>query len=498
DWTANFYLTDVVCPMYPNISAIESYAKSAKAKRPLIMCEYTHAMGNSNGTLKEYWDVIHKYKGLQGGFIWEMWDHGLDQTLPDGTKRSAYGGNYGEVKHDGNFVCDGMFFPNRTPKPAMEEFKYLAAPISIKSTGKNSGKYELFNKFFFIDLSGYKLRYEVTTEGVVCAKGLVKLPAVKPRKKSIISIPAIDLNSGSTGERFLTFTLEDKSGHQVAWEQFALPTAKIVKSKLAKVVSDGLIGIELEKILDKDGNLQLPNQVAAPKLTLWRAPTDNDAIGTVSTKWDNWGLRDLKVADCKVKQVGKKATVTRTWKTSKGIAIKHVQTIESAGGKLNITEAVTLPKQLDDVARVGINFELNGLLNNYTYFGVGPHESVPDRAIGRVGKYQSSVAEMLTNYIKPQENGGRVGVRWFELRDVHGNGLRFDLDKPRMVTTLNLRSEDLASATHNVYLKRSGSTIVTIDGAHRGVGTASCGPDTLDRYKIRPGLHKFTWSVSVL
>ncbi|MEY3714872.1 MAG: hypothetical protein RJB59_675, partial [Actinomycetota bacterium] len=103
NWTHNHDLTDVVCPMYPDISAIISYAKSKKAERPLIMCEYTHAMGNSNGTLAEYWEAIHSLKGLQGGFIWEMWDHGLDQTLEDGTVRSAYGGDYGETRHDGNF-----------------------------------------------------------------------------------------------------------------------------------------------------------------------------------------------------------------------------------------------------------------------------------------------------------------------------------------------------------------------------------------------------------
>lgn len=495
DWTANFDLTDLVCPMYPSIAAITSYAKSAKAKRPLIMCEYTHAMGNSNGTLKEYWDAIHSLKGLQGGFIWEMWDHGLDQTLPDGTKRSAYGGNYGELKHDGNFVCDGMFFPDRIPKPAMAEFKYLAAPVFITKKG---AKYQVFNKFFFIDLSGYKLRYEVTTNGDVTAKGNIKLPAVKPRKSALISVPTKDLNSAATGERFLTFILEDKSGHEVAWEQFAITTKKSAAPKLAKIVETGLIGIGIEKIVNKDGSLNLPQQEAAPKLTLWRAPTDNDDIGTAHHKWNNWGLRDLKVGDCKVIFKGKSATVTRTWKTSKGIAIKHVQTVESIAGQIKISEAITLPKQLDDVARVGINFEVNGLLNNYTYFGVGPHETVPDRAIGRVGKYKSSVSDLMTDYIKPQENGGRVGVRWFELRDVHGKGLRIELDKPRMVTTTHARSEDLADATHNVYVKRSGTTVITIDAAHRGVGTASCGPDTLDKYKIKPGLYKFAWSVSAI
>jgi beta-galactosidase len=498
NWTINFDLSDVVCPMYPSISAIESYAKSSKAKRPLIMCEYTHAMGNSNGTLKEYWDVIHKYKGLQGGFIWEMWDHGLDQTLPDGTKRSAYGGNYGEKKHDGNFVCDGMFFPDRTPKPAMEEFKYLAAPVFIKQKTKTGAKYEVFNKHFFIDLSGYKLRYEVTINGDLESFSNLKLPAVKPRKAALVSIPAKVLKSKESGERFLTFILEDQSGREVAWEQFALPSKKLAKPKVSKVVEEGLIGFDIDNLVDAKGNLLLPYQEAAPKLTLWRAPTDNDRIGTAGHKWNAWGIRDLKVESCKVVRKGKGATITKVWKTSAGISIKHVQQVEAVAGSIKVTETVSLPKQLDDVARVGINFEVKGLLNEYKYFGVGPHESVPDRALGRIGKYKSSVANLMTDYIRPQENGGRIGVRWFELKNVQGKGLRIDLDKPRMVTTLHVRSEELADATHNVFVKRSGTTVVTIDAAHRGVGTASCGPDTLPKYKIRSGVHKFTWTVSVI
>ncbi|MEY2691484.1 MAG: hypothetical protein RLZ80_751, partial [Actinomycetota bacterium] len=437
NWTANFDLSDVVCPMYPNIGAIENYAKAiqsgkrkSETRRPLIMCEYSHAMGNSNGTIKEYWDVIHKYKGLQGGFIWEMWDHGLDQTLPDGTKRSAYGGNYGEKKHDGNFVCDGMFFPDRTPKPAMSEFKYIAAPVFITKKG---AKYQVFNKFFFIDLSGYKLHYEISVDGLPKSSGSIKLPAVKPRKASLISIPANALKVEGAGERFLTFTLTDKNGHEVAWEQFALKSAAAKKpTKIAKVVSDGLIGFDLEKIVDKQGNLNLPEQVVAPQLTLWRAPTDNDAIGKSAHYWNMWGLRDLKLTSSKVTKKGKSALVTKTWKTGKGISVKHIQKVEVVAGQIKITETVTVPKQLHDVARIGINFELNGSLENYEYFGVGPHETVPDRALGKIGRYFGKVEDQLTDYIKPQECGGHVGVRWFELRNGQNRGLRIELDKPRM------------------------------------------------------------------
>lgn len=494
NWTHNHDLTDVVCPMYPDISAIISYAKSKKADRPLIMCEYTHAMGNSNGTLAEYWDAIHTHKGLQGGFIWEMWDHGLDQTLPDGTQRSAYGGDYGETKHDGNFVCDGMFFPDRSPKPALQEFKYIAAPITITAKSLKTGKFEIFNKNFFVDLRGMKLRYEVTVNGKTTVSGDVKLPAVKPRNKAVFAVPASALKTDATpGERFVNFSLVltnstpwSHIGHEVAWYQFALPSKPLPKAKLAK---------EPQSYVNSEGSIILPFGEVAPRLNLWRAPTDNDAIGRISEKWDNWGLRDLQRVSSKVTTRGAVTKIAHIWKTSAGITIKHNQTVESVESGLRVTDEVTLPKQLDDVARVGINFELNGGLDQYTYFGTGPAETMPDRSIGKVHRWSSTVAAQYVPYVKPQENGGHTGVRWFTLTNQTSHGLYVQLDKPRMVTVTPMRSTDLADTSHNVFLQQSGNTVVSIDAIQRGVGTASCGPDTLPKYKIKPGTYKWSWTV---
>ncbi len=494
NWTHNYDLTDVVCPMYPNISAIISYAKSKKADRPLIMCEYTHAMGNSNGTLAEYWEAIETYKGLQGGFIWEMWDHGLDQTLEDGTTRSAYGGDYGEVKHDGNFVCDGMFFPDRSPKPALQEFKYLAAPVKITAKNLKTGKFEIFNKNFFVDLRDFKLRYEVTVNGKTTISGDVKLPVVKPRNKAVFGLPASALKADSTpGERFVNFSLVLASstpwshiGHEVAWYQVALPSKPLPKAKLAK---------QPQSYVNDEGSIILPFGEVAPRLNLWRAPTDNDAIGRISEKWDNWGLRNLHRESSKVTKRGAVTKITHVWKTSTGITIKHNQTVESVDSGLRVTDEIVLPKQLNDVARVGINFELNGGLNNYTYFGTGPAETMPDRSIGKVHRWSSTVNEQYVPYVKPQENGGHMGVRWFTLTNQTSHGLYVQLDKPRMVTVTPMRSADLADATHNVFVQPCGNTVVSIDAVQRGVGTASCGPDTLPKYKVKAGIHKLSWTV---
>ncbi|NCX76455.1 MAG: DUF4981 domain-containing protein [Actinobacteria bacterium] len=493
NWTINHDLTDVVCPMYPEISAIISYAKSKKATRPLIMCEYSHAMGNSNGTIAEYWDAVHSLKGLQGGFIWEMWDHGLNQRLEDGTIRSAYGGDYGETKHDGNFVCDGMFFPDRSPKPALQEVKQISSPIKISAKNLKTGRFEIFNKQFFNDLREFKLRYEITVNGKVVISGDAKLPQVKARKNAIFTIPSKFLKAGDgAGERFINFNLESavskpwaQMGFEVAWAQIALPAKPLPKAKPAK---------ERKSFVTQEGLILLPSCEVAPKLTLWRAPTDNDLIGRIAEKWDNWGLRDLQRSNVQVTHKGTTTRVVTTWKSGAGIAIKHEQLVESVESGIRVTETVTLPKQLDDVARVGINFELSGDLDQLVYFGTGPFETMPDRAIGKVHRWSSSVADQYVPYIKPQENGGHVGVRWFSISNRTNHGLYFQLDKPRMVTVTPMRSTDLADATHDVFVNKSGNTVVTIDAAHRGVGTASCGPDTLDKYRIKPSVYKWSWT----
>ena len=494
NWTTGHDITDVVVPMYPDISAIISYAKSKKADRPLIMCEYSHAMGNSNGTLAEYWQAIHSLPALQGGFIWEMWDHGLDQRLEDGTIRSAYGGDFGEAKHDGNFCCDGMFFPDRSPKPALSEFKYIASPIEIKAKNLKSGRFEIFNKNFFVNLSDYKLKYEVTVNGKASSSGEVKLGLVKPRQSKPFTLPAQVLKGdGSVGERFINFSLTLASskpwahiGHEVTWEQIALVSKPLPKIKSAK---------SKMQYVNSQGQIQVPFGQIAPALTLWRAPTDNDLIGHISQRWDEWGVRKLELESSKVVRTSTNTKITNLWRSQSGIAIKHIQLVESVDSGFRVSETVTLPKELNDLARVGINFEVDGALNNFTYFGIGPNETAPDRKIGKVHRYSSTVDQQYVPYVKPQENGGHMGMRWFSLTNQSGHGLYFQLDKPRLVTVTPMRSEDLANATHNVFVNPSGNTVITIDGAHRGIGTASCGPDTLAKYLIKPGTYKWSWSV---
>jgi len=497
NWMGSHSLTDVIAPMYPTVSAIKEYAKSPKADRPLIMCEYSHAMGNSNGTLAEYWEAIEATRGLQGGFIWEMWDHGPVQTLADGTKRNAYGGDYGEVKHDGNFCCDGMVFPDRTAKPAMHEFKALAAPVVITAVKAATGQFKVFNKHFFKDLSEYQLQWNITCDGEILDSGVVKLPKVAPRKSANFKVSSKKLAKGTArGERFINFSLVCVSStpwalpmSEVGWSQIALPSQALTATKKAK---------ELDDVVDEHGQIVLPYGIVAPSVSLWRAPTDNDRIGHIAAKWERYGVREISRTDCLVQQSNTSIKVTNTWQTSTGVNFKHTQLITPVVGGFNVKESVTVPKAFDDLARIGTLFELDGSLNELVYFGTGAHETYPDRKIGRIGRYVSTVAAQYIPYVRPQENGGHTAVRWFELVNAQGNGLRFVMGKPAQVSVTPNRDADLADSTHDVEVFPCGNTVVHIDTAHRGVGTASCGPDTLDKYLIKTGVHTWEWTVTQL
>jgi len=495
-WTANPSLTDVVCPMYPSIDAIISYAKSSAGTRPLIMCEYSHAMGNSNGTLAEYWKAIHSLPGLQGGFIWEFWDHGIEQTLSDGTKRSAYGGDFGEEKHDGNFCCDGMVFPDRTPKPAMLEFKAIAAPLLITATSAAAGTFKVKNKNFFVNSKDYEVNWKISIEGEVVDYGRAKLPLIAPQATGSIKVTSKFLKSSTEpGERFITFSVVKKSetpwagaGSEVGWAQFKLPSKARPKAKV-------LAPKTLANVLNEDGSIYMGFGSFNPQLNLYRAPTDNDRIGNISKRWHEWGINNLERTKVKITKSGNGYKVSSIYKTSAGIEIKQIQTIHEVVNGFSVVEETTLPKVLHDVARVGTTFELDRSFSHMSYFGAGPNETYPDRHLSPIDHFESDVSDQYVPYVRPQENGGHADVRWVEVSNNHGETIRIELAKPGQVSVTPFRASELATATHDVELSPS-VTVVAIDTIHRGLGTASCGPDTLDQYLIKPGKYTLAYTLT--
>jgi beta-galactosidase len=319
-WDAGQHATDIICPMYPQIQEIVEWAtgKGKTDPRPVILCEYNHAMGNSNGSLSDYFDAFESHEGLQGGFIWEWIDHGIRQVDDKGRAYWAYGGDFGDVPNDANFVADGMVWPDRTPHPGMHELKHLAQPVGVTLLDGATGKVRLTNKQDFTSLEWLRGEWELIVDGE--RRGAGNLPDLDMAPDATLDV-TIPLEDNSTGERFLnlrfcqrTDTLWAAAGYEVAWAQVALPSKKhaAVKNtdKVALVDADGMITLSVGGVtarLDRtQGLVQFGKQGQAllldgPRLNVWRAATDNDGIkllGDQKTKalhgWLELGLHHLK------------------------------------------------------------------------------------------------------------------------------------------------------------------------------------------------------------
>jgi len=500
DWASDQTASDLTCPMYPPIGAIVGHARSGHQRHPLIMCEFSHAMGNSNGTLAEYWEAIEATPGLQGGFIWEWWDHGLLQALPDGTTRWAYGGDFGETPHDGNFCIDGVVFPDRTPKPALWEHHALAAPVRVSATADDlrAGRLTLHNRQDFRDLAWLRGDVEVTLDGVAVHRAELPLPALRPGEDAVVGVPGLAGLALADGEAWLTVrfvTAEAEAwadaGHEIAWAQVALGGAPERPVAFAMPAADARPGAPL----DGDGLLVHELLASPPLLSLWRAPTDNDRIPGLAATWDALGVARLERTLVGMEEAGGTTVVRSRYRTGAGIEVLHEMAVTLlAGGAIRIDETAQIPDDLADLARVGTVLEVVAGLDCVAWFGRGPHETYPDRRrAGRVGRWQATLDELFTPYVRPQESGGRADVRWISLVDAAGRGLRLTLDEPRQVSATRHRAEDLATATHHGELVPRSAAVVHLDAAHRGLGTASCGPDTLPGYLVGPGTYRWSW-----
>jgi beta-galactosidase len=506
DWSSDQRVSDITCPMYPPISAIVGHARSGRQRHPLIMCEYSHAMGNSNGTLAEYWEAIEATDGLQGGFIWEWWDHGLVQRLPDGTARWAYGGDFGDQPNDSNFCLDGLNWPDRRPKPALFEHRQLAAPVRVTAdaTAIRRGEVEIASRQDFIDLAWLRASWELLADGEPIGKGDVELPALGPGQHAAARLagwPASDIGADgrelSVALRFRTAGEQAwaPAGLEVCWAQ--LPIAPGMP-ELSKPAAQPIAGAEVK--VDAEGLLVHELLAAPPRLSLWRAPTDNDRIVGLAAQWREWGVNELSRGAVSVRREAGSVVVAAEERTAAGILISHEQRFRPlAGGGVLVDETVRIPDELVDLARVGIVLETVPGLEQAEWFGRGPIETYPDRRLGgAIGRWHSTVSDLYVPYIKPQENGGRADVRWIALSGGSGRGFRLALDRPAQVSATHFRAVDLATATHDVELVPRPETIVYLDVAHRGLGTASCGPDTLPEYLVGPGLYEWSWMLAPL
>jgi beta-galactosidase len=526
DWAAGRLATDVICPMYAPVEKIEAWAESSDDTRPLILCEYSHAMGNSNGGLADYFAAFERHDVLQGGFVWEWIDHGIRQRDARGRDYWAYGGDFGDVPNDANFCADGLVWPDRTPHPGLFELKHLAQPVRVEPVDAAGGRFRIRNRRHFESLADLRGEWELSVDGEVVRRG--KLPALRVAAGEALDV-TLDLGAEQAGERFVTFrfflrrpTEWAPAGHEVAWQQLGLPSgprrALRVSRRTPNETDDAFVleSTALRAVIDKtSGTLtelsaQDRNVIReGPRLQLWRAPTDNDGIRLLPKRaagplprWLDLGLDRLEheVAVCNVQERGGVEVVCRASGRGDWEDAVHRQVFRVlASGGLLVENEVRLGPALRDLPRVGVVLTLEPGLERLAWFGRGPWESYPDRLASTVvGRFESTVSDQYVPYILPQEHGHRSDVRLLALTDEAGVGLEVEGRPAIGFSASHFTAADLYAARHTCDIDPRAEVVLSLDHAQRGLGTASCGPDTSPRYRLLEPAYRFAYVLRLI
>ncbi|MDO4507567.1 MAG: glycoside hydrolase family 2 TIM barrel-domain containing protein [Spirochaetales bacterium] len=476
--------TDFIGPMYPKIELIKEYAKTRDDYRPIIMCEYSHAMGNANGSLADYWKAIESTPGLQGGFIWDWVDQGIAATTKDGKKYWKYGGDFGDSPCDFDFCLNGILFPDKTPKPAMYECKRLFAPVRLEAVNIKKGVFSIENKFDFSKLNLLSFEWNLSLNGRLAASGKQKLEPLAPGEKQLIAIPLAALFKGITKKnddlqfngifRWNKDTSFAKKGDIVSIDQIEIQKGTGF-ADFADFVSSCVDSASV--IASIKGNIvhaYTENECVKNKIsTINDVPTPWDFANKPTKEWINSDL------------MGKQGKFVKTSITKK-----------DCGTYADIKIDLELSKKISEYPRAGITMEIPKEYEEIIWYGKGPHENYSDRNFSAIkGFHREEIKNMKVPYIVPQENGLRTGTNYIEL-NAAGKTLHIQSEEAFSFSILPYTAQELFRCNHTHELKESSKWILSIDAVHRGVGTGACGPDTRDEYKIKPGrynLHLRVW-----
>ena len=502
---------DVYSRMYPTHAEVDTIGRRQEpplddpgldARRramPFILCEYAHAMGNGPGGLWEYQDLFERHPRCAGGFVWEWIDHGLRTRTADGAELFAYGGDFGEPLHDGNFVADGLLFPDRTPSPGLLELKKVVEPVRIASDP--AGAIRITNLHAFLDLSHLAFPWALEDEGIEVASGRLEVPPLAPEESTTVAPPTLPPTDSESWLTIQAVLAADHpwadAGHEVAWGQLPITLTDPGAGVGSVVHSPLTVG---PGIFDTGGELvrigHLP--VTGPRLDLWRAPTDNDrghhgeALAPI---WRRVGLHRLQHRVDQV-AVEEAALVVRTRvapaATDLGVAATYRWSAVDEGLRLEV-EVVPEGDWPCPLPRLGLRMAVPAGLRQVEWFGRGPGEAYADTGrAARVGRFTATVEELQTPYLYPQENGNRADVRWATITDDQGRGLRVRGEPTIDVTVRPWTSEQLDEARHPIDLIRGDRLWINLDRAQQGIGSASCGPGVLPAYRLDPAPATFS------
>ncbi len=508
--------SDLYVPMYATPNDVKKYAEDDTKTKSLIQCEYAHAMGNSMGGFKEYWGLFETYDKLQGGFIWDFVDQGL-KTVKNGKEIYAYGGDFGpeDVPSDNNFLNNGLVQPDRKPNPHIYEVKHIQQNIKFYENDISKGIINIKNWYFFRDLSNYNFTWNIIADGKIVEKGTINNVNIKPQETKAFTIP-FKTELKSNAEYFLNLKATLKAsdpllpqGFEVAYEQFQLSTKNIKppsvsKNEVSYVSNDNDIIVSGKnfKLTFNTEKGQLTSYVfkrkhlidKAADVSFWRAPTDNDygagkqktfrAWKDAATKWE---------INTSIQQENKLSLTITTKRILFDGDAEYTQTYNINGdGVIKITNDFNAIKgDHSNLFKFGNEMVLPQTYKTIEWYGKGPFEAYLDRQhAAKVGLYKQAISEQYFPYIRPQETGNKLDVRWVKLQQKNGVGIKIYGENLLNVSALNFSKDDLDSGIekakkHAGELTPRQEVYVNVDGYSSGLGSInSWGRLPLEQYRL--------------
>ena len=555
--------TDIICPMYARVDedqpfpavpkwSIKKWLSLPGETRPLILCEYAHAMGNSLGGFAKYWQAFRQYPRLQGGFVWDWVDQSLIKYDENGNPWSAYGGDFGDKPNLKAFCFNGLLMSDRETTPKYWEVKKVYAPVELRV---ENGELRVTNRNHHIDLSLYRCLWTLSVDGKEKERGEITLPEITPGESKTIDLPAFrslkDIYSLSNKNEKVSKTnkktektLSDyqlkvsivlksdalwaKAGHEVAWEQFCLQKGDLASADLINkgalqvkeddnslLISGRSFSVQWEKKVNgsmtsliykgKEMLAHSDDFPVQPVTQVFRAPTDNDK------SFGNWLAKDWKLHGMDHPQINLESFHHE--KRADGAVIVRIQTSNLyKEGKVVTTSVYTvfsdgtidlkttfLPQGvLPEIPRLGIAFCLAPAYDTFTWYGRGPQDNYPDRKTSAmIGLWKGSVADQYVHYPRPQDSGNKEEVHYLTLTDKQNKGIRVDaVENAFSASALHYTVQDIYEETHDCDLKPRAEVILSMDAAVLGLGNSSCGPGVLKKYAIEKKEHTLHLRIS--
>ena len=529
--------TDIYCPMYADYQWCENYSKDDKYQKPLIQCEYAHAMGNSQGGFKEYWDLVRKYPKFQGGFIWDFVDQSVRWTGKNGKMIYAYGGDFNRFDaSDINFCNNGLISPDRIPNPHAYEVRHFYQNIWTTPANLKNGEINIFNEYFFRDLSAYYLEWEMLKDGKSVRCGRIDNLNVQPQQTA-----KVKLNLGETDAKAewllnISYKLKNNedllpAGYTVAKEQLTLnpyktPSMQLGNCELSNtetvapevqdndryylIVSNDAFRVEFNRTngyLTKYQikGLDMIKEGAILKPNFWRAPTDNDFGAHIHRKYVAWKNPEIRLKSLKQRTENKQVIVETAYEMPGVSAKLNLTYVINNEGAIKVTQKMTTDKKakVSNMFRFGMQMQMPRSFETIEYYGCGPIENYIDRNhCTNLGIYRQSVTEQFYSYIRPQENGTKTDIRWWRMINKAGNGIEVVAASPFSASALHYTIESLDEGWskqqgHSPEVEEADLTNLCIDKIQAGLGCVnSWGSIALPEYQVPYQDYEFTFILS--